>query len=285
MQNMRRKYPGETNNMGADKISLFGWKIKDEPGTLVSLPKTKLRVSDAYQRQAVVTKVVAIASHWSWVACGVLIVGMRDGEYWVVDGQHRLLAARKRSDISELPCIVFETESEQQEADGFLDVNTGRKPLSVFARFKALIVAGDQAAIGLDRMLMANDLTATASAHRPRDIKCLGICLQLYKEDVESFSRAIGLAARLSDTADTFVSDKLLQGLYYIDRHVEGGLQNKRLADRCTKIGADRLKEAAQRAAAFFTAGGSKVWAQGMLEEINKGLHMKFKLSQSTEEV
>jgi len=38
------------------------------------------------------------------------VVALRDDNKWfVVDGQHRKLAADQRSDIRELPCLVFET--------------------------------------------------------------------------------------------------------------------------------------------------------------------------------
>lgn len=84
------------------KVERFGWTIKDAPGVMTLLDKKVLQIHQDYQRQAIVSKIRAITATWSWVACGAIIVGKRCGEYWVIDGQHRVLAARQRADITAL---------------------------------------------------------------------------------------------------------------------------------------------------------------------------------------
>jgi hypothetical protein len=44
-----------------------------------------------------------IARHWDWDLCLPLVVSRRaDGSLYVIDGQHRLAAARIRGDIDHL---------------------------------------------------------------------------------------------------------------------------------------------------------------------------------------
>lgn len=72
------------------------------------------------------------------------------------------------------------------------------------------------------------------------------------------------------------VHEKLLSGLWYMNGQIEGGLNGRKLSNRITEIGAKRLLDGATRAQAFYIRGGPKVFADGMLQEINKGLHNKF---------
>lgn len=113
----------ETVNIGASKltskIDRYGWTVKDKPGEMKMLHKSVLKVHPSYQRHALKQKIASIASSWSWVAAGAIIVGERGGEYWVIDGQHRVLAAHNRADIDKLPCIIFVTDDVKQEARGF----------------------------------------------------------------------------------------------------------------------------------------------------------------------
>ena len=88
----------EVHSVGnKDKIERYDWKLLDQPGELRMLNKKVLRVDEQYQREATEPKVKEIARAWSWLACGALLVAERDGVYFVFDGQHRALAALRRS--------------------------------------------------------------------------------------------------------------------------------------------------------------------------------------------
>src|SRR4051812_44439221 len=106
------------NGRSVSKVEKFGWIIVDKRGVAMDIPKCSLHVDKSYQRDALgSSKILRIAREWSWIACGRLIVGIRpDGSYVVIDGQHRKLAADKRSDIADLPCEVFEVLGPSQEA-------------------------------------------------------------------------------------------------------------------------------------------------------------------------
>lgn len=64
-----------------------------------------------------------------------------------------------------------------------------------------------------------------------------------------------------------------------MNSNIDGGLNDRRLSKRLMEIGAQRLLDGATRAAAFYARGGPKVFADGMLQEINKGLHGKFQFA------
>jgi hypothetical protein len=122
---------GETTTKGSDKLSHYKWKTKNNQGEFVMIDKNELFVDHAYQRDKInEVRINAIASDWDWVMCGALSVSERDGKLWVMDGQHRKLAADKRSDIKMLPCMVFDLDSQQKEAGAFVGLNSQKTAVS-----------------------------------------------------------------------------------------------------------------------------------------------------------
>lgn len=110
-----------------------------------------LNIDEAYQRavetgtsQALIRK---IAIFWDWSLFTPLAVSRRpDGSLWVVDGQHRLSAARLRNDVYDLPCVVTAYSSTADEAASFVAMNQQRRPLNAIDLFRAALAAGDHEA-------------------------------------------------------------------------------------------------------------------------------------------
>ena len=261
---------------GVDKVKRYGWVTKDEPGALKNLHKDVLQIHPAYQRDVIPAKVKEITANWSWVGAGAIVVGERGGEFWVIDGQHRVLAAKRRSDITHLPCVVFQTDGVKQEAVAFLDLNTGRKPVSSIGKFKAMLAAGDEAASTVHRVMEELGVTPKATANKGKELKSVAWAVRRAGEDAEKFEIVMRMASELSH--DIPIQERLLDGLWYINDRMRGGISDKRFSDRLRAVGARRLIDAANKAAAYFVKGGANVWETGMMDEINKGLRNKFAL-------
>ena len=108
---------------------------------------SQLEIDPSYQRsiengesQALIAD---IALNWHWGRAQVLTVSRRDGRLFVVDGQHRLAAAKLRGDIQQLPCLIEEFADVAEEARLFNDLNDKRRPVSAIDKFRAALVAGD----------------------------------------------------------------------------------------------------------------------------------------------
>lgn len=129
-----------------------------------ALPQ-QLLVDDEYQRSIDNEKSRAlirrIATHWDWSLCQPLAVSRRPdtGELFVIDGQHRLMAARLRGDIAQLPCVIGEYCDRSAEAAAFVSLNQERRPLDKLDIFKAAVAAGDDEANGIVAALAAAGLT------------------------------------------------------------------------------------------------------------------------------
>lgn len=118
----------------------------------------ELEVDPCYQRptsaaasQALIRR---IAMFWDWSLCQPLSVARRsDGSLMVVDGQHRLEAARLRRDIDDLPCVVTAYANPGDEAAAFVALNQQRRPLGQIDLFKAALAAEDSSAVTIARLL------------------------------------------------------------------------------------------------------------------------------------
>lgn len=261
---------------GVDKVKRYGWTVQDSPGEMRLLHKDTLQIHPAYQRDLVSQKVTEISSAWSWVALGALVIGERGGEFWVIDGQHRAAAAKRRSDITHLPCVVFQTSDVRQEARGFLTIQTMRKPVTAVAKQKAMVTAGDEVAAYVQQQCEALGLHIKGTANAALQLKCVAWCTRRAAEDRDVFKAVLAMGAELSAQDQMAVHERLLEGLWLLNAKCGEGLADKRLAKRLREKGARALLDAAHRAAAYYASGGGKVWAQGMLAELNKGLQRKF---------
>jgi hypothetical protein len=264
------------NLSGLSKREVYKWVCSDKPGKMRLISKEDISIDADYQRDANGDKVLSIARSWSWVACGAIIVGQRDGKLWAIDGQHRVLAAMKRDDITTLPCLVFNTTGQREEAKGFLDVNGNRKPIGAIAKFRASVVAGDETAIYVKHIIEKHSITITGSGGgSPGQIKCVALCMRMASIDRERFVRAFSFTVKLCSEA-MFIHERILAAINYIDTHCENGLDDKRLSSRLMDAGPGRLLEGANRASSYFAQGGTAIWAQGFLDVINKGISNRF---------
>lgn len=108
----------------------------------------QLEIDASYQRSLETgpsqTLVRRIAMFWNWDLCQPLVVARReDGRLFVIDGQHRLAAARLRGDIAQLPAVVVQYASAADEAASFVHLNQQRRPLNRLQIYRAALTAGD----------------------------------------------------------------------------------------------------------------------------------------------
>lgn len=261
---------------GKTKVEQYRWELKDKPGELVWLDKNVLRVDHTYQREGNQRKAIAIAQKWSYVACGVITVAKRneDQAFYVIDGQHRVLAALKRSDVQRLPCIVFESNGQKQEAAGFMDANTERRMPTSQEKWRAQLMRGEANTVFVNALVtQAGRIVANAAG--PNTVRCLTSLLRAAEANREEMTTLWPLVVELS--VGQVLHERIFEGLMWLETHMPDGesLTDKRWRERVLRIGYAGLLDAAQRAATFYARGGAKVWGLGMLEAMNKGCRIR----------
>lgn len=268
---MPRKMTDEIGARG-DKVAAYGWRLLDQPGTLMEIHKNELLVDQNYQRSTVRghNKILRITSEWSWLACGTLICADRGGDIYVVDGQHRLMAARKRSDIQTLPCIVFPSCGQKDEAVGFLRANVNRQPLKGYETFKARLTSGDPIATAIDQMVRTSGRKIADHA-AASTVSCIQSLAKMAERDMGRTTRIFPLVERIC--AERAFSKEIMEALFYIDERLnDEQVTDAKMARRWVQIGADALIDSIRKAKAFEGKAGSRVLARGAVQAHNKGL-------------
>lgn len=150
----------------------FNAPLGNLPALQYLLPQ-QLQIDESYQRsidtgpsQALIRK---IAQHWNWDLCQPLVVARREqGDLFVIDGQHRLEAARLRGDIAQLPAVVVNYASPADEAASFVHLNQARTPLNSMQVFHAALASGDSTAIAVRDAIEVAGLTLGRSNNLDR---------------------------------------------------------------------------------------------------------------------
>jgi hypothetical protein len=180
------------------------------------------------------------------------------------------MAALKRSDIDELPCLVFASEEARDEAVAFRDTNKERRPITTFEQWNAELTAQDWATLYVNA-LITNSGRVPADQARPNSVRCLSSLVSAARNNREELDRLWPLITRLCEGA--VLHERLFQALMYLECNLDEGqsLTNSRWAQKLLKIGHKGILDATARASAFYAKGGPKVWALGVMQELNKG--------------
>jgi len=270
----------EEDVKGVDKVARYGWQTKNEPGKLAWVDKRLLNVDESYQRAPKhLTKIIQIAKEWNWVSLAAIVVAKRpDGKLFVVDGQHRALAAMKRSDVQSLPCIVHNITHVSDEAKAFIESNAGRKPVTAMEQHKAKLLSGCKIAAELERLMEEGGKKFATGGSSADGLKCVSVMNRLIARNHDELLAIWPLVCSL--TRGTYMSERIIEGLVYIQSRMPDGesLSDSRWAKRLESIGINELEKAAAEGAAFFSKGGAKAWAVGMVNRLNKGLQKKLEI-------
>ena len=142
-------------------------KRDENEGGFLWIDKHLLHVDHTYQQVPKPVQAKELGRNWDMKACATLLVTIRaegplKGQYVVLDGQQRLAGAMLREDVTLLPCRVVQTTGVKDEARLFLSVDIGRRQVSAFDKYKALLTAGDEEAWFVEDTLDSLSLRLTS---------------------------------------------------------------------------------------------------------------------------
>jgi len=276
MQESQKQNSQEMATANITKIDRYHWLCQHERGKYAEINKHEMVIDHEYQRRANERRILAITKNWSWVAFGTIAITKRNSKYYVLDGQHRVMAAMRRSDVEELPCMVFELNGIEEEALAFIMLNKERKPPISIDTFQAEVATKNPAA------LLVKDLCEKANrvigrAANAGTVQCTGALLQYAAKNPEVLKRLWPLLMKFFE--GRIFHERLVKGFMYLELYLENNsLTEKKLTERVLQIGWDKLYKACGDYQALTGKGGEKVWAQGMLIAINAKGKEKFKL-------
>ena len=259
-------------NKNGTKAKQVKWDSVPPPDyTLQNIPKDMLWIDHEYQRNEISLKNVnRIASMWSWHCVGAITVGRRvDGTLVVIEGQHRVLAAMKRVEIKELPCLVFNVNSLEEEAAIFLAVNTIRKTVSALDQHRAGHVANDPLRTKVQAMLDDLGISIIKNPRGSTQTAAIGNILHQYKvQGEDALYGALTIAKAIE--FPNGIPGNIIRGLAVVAKRNPGKIGF--IAERCAIYPAGTFEASMRRRKELLGKGGELVEATSICEVINKGL-------------
>lgn len=153
-----------------------------KPPSIELVPPDDLRIDLSYQRsidnRASQIKIDRMRRRWDWRLCVPLLASRRADGLYVIDGQHRMVAAQSRGDIHYLPCCVGKYDSAADEAAIFIEANSTPQKVHRVDVWRAAVLAGDADALAVDRVLGGAGLALVATSLnglKPGQINALGV--------------------------------------------------------------------------------------------------------------
>ena len=129
--------------------------------TLVDMKASEFSVDPAVQRQLNEPRVDKIVKDFKPQMLGLFTGSKRaDGRTYILDGQHRMVAARRKGYDDYIATRVWEGLTLAEEAELFLDLNNTRK-VSALDKFHVRATKGDPAAVALKAALERVGLRAS----------------------------------------------------------------------------------------------------------------------------
>lgn len=200
-------------------------------GHLEWLTVSDLKVSPQAQRELRPGWAAQIANDFNPDRFTALLVSHRDGNYYVVDGQHRVEAMRILGwdHGQQVQCWVHEGLNESQEADLFLWHNS-RKNVEAFDKFQIGVVAGRPIEMDIDRIVRLQNLKISRDASVPGSISAVVTLREIYNHDPGTLARTLKIA--VGAYGDDGLAGPVLRGIGLVAARYNGELDDDKLTAR-----------------------------------------------------
>lgn len=230
-----------------------------------------LFVDESYQRP-LTSFAARIKQRFDPALVGTLVVSAReDGSFALVDGQTRAAAITALTETDtgvsgQVPCLVYEGLTRAQEADLFARLQSERRGMASYHRFRAALVAGDAEALDIERI--ATDAGYAIGVGSKVNLSAVAALEKVYRRSPDTLRRVLAiLRAAWSDRH--MPNGETLRGLGYLLAYNK--IDDRRLAVQLAAVTPEELK---RRASALREGmghgGGSDKYMAGALEGVYK---------------
>ena len=161
------------------------------------VPSHMLKLDLNYQRKVDMERVQEIVDNFNHCIVNPLKVSHRDGQYFVFDGGHTLMALKymnKDKDSFPVECRVYENLTYEEENQLFAMQTGYAKPISVKNEMKALQNAKDQETLDIVQATEDTGLNLAIRENTEGSIRAIGKARNLYRKYGEDiYSAALSL--------------------------------------------------------------------------------------------
>ncbi|MCC6352798.1 MAG: ParB N-terminal domain-containing protein [Verrucomicrobiae bacterium] len=200
-------------------------ELKKAHSTIQLVPLKKMRVSVNAQRELKPARVVLLANEFDPEQLGYPVLNLRDGYYWIIDGQHRIEAAKifvgADWESQKLECRVYQHLTEKEEASMFDRLNN-QLAVTTFDKFKIRVTAGRQVEVAVARVVERAGLKI-GRAKDEGAIGAVGTLVKIYsRADADTLARTLRI---IRDAfGDAGMTAPVLDGIAHVCQRYNGAL-------------------------------------------------------------
>ncbi len=151
-----------------------------------------LVVDHTYQRELgekSISRINRIVSEFNWRDFQPLTVTPvdEDGNFAIVDGQHRFEAAKRHPEVTEVPCYIITAPGVVDQAKAFVNVNKNRLGVSGPALYYAQLAAGDPDALHIAQICERSGIKIARNTKKVRKTPGFTIAIHSIKDALKNF--------------------------------------------------------------------------------------------------
>lgn len=246
-----------------------------KPSKIRPVPIAQMRIPPALVTQREFRKAHGdrIAAELDLNKLGFPIINHRDGNYWVVDGQHRVYALKQNGfEKDVLDCEVYEDMTDAEMAEIFLG-RDARKPIPLYDKFHVACTAGRRRERDIQRAVEANGQKISRS---PQDgISAVGALGSVYDRSGDVVLGQVVRTINLGFGGDPMAFDAaVIEGLGLVFNRYNGRTNEKQLGSRLSEL-RHGAREVLRKAEAIRQRTGNQkkqCVAAAVVDVYNKGL-------------
>jgi len=193
----------------------------------------QMKVNPLAQREINSARVDRLANEFDLEQMGFPTVSMRDGSYFIIDGQHRIEALRAIGFGDEsVQCQTYDGLSEHEEAEMFLKLND-YLAIPAIPKYRAALTAGRPAESDIDRILRSCGLVVSKDK-LPGAVQAVGTLRRVY---ARSGPKVLGRTLRLIRDAygDSGMEAGVIDGVGLLCQRYNGELDESVALDKLSR--------------------------------------------------
>lgn len=205
-----------------------------KPSKVYLVPISKMRVPPALVTQREFRKAHGdrIAADLDLNKIGIPVINHREGNFWVLDGQHRVYALKQNGfDTYDLMCEVYEELTDAEMADMFLGRGAA-KAISQYDKFHVACTAGYKRETAIRRTVESNGLRIDRATGE-NTIGAIAACGKVYDRagDVV-LGQTLRVLKNAFGGAQAAFDGVLIEGVGLVFNRYNGQTNEKDLASR-----------------------------------------------------
>jgi hypothetical protein len=193
-------------------------------------------------------------------------------QYYVIDGQHRLEAARIRG-VAHLPCVIYRDLTSEDEARLFVQLQQNRRALGSIDLFWAMFHSGEPSAIRIVELCAKNgfDIARKLGDNANNKIACVSAMQRVYRYSEGTLDETLRVLRDTWDGAHDSLLRNVVQGLgrfvhaFAVSEHYSHGA----LVDKLKSTTVDDLAKRGELAARDYKLSAPNGFARAVLEHYN----------------